>query len=231
MKFESFPKTIESEEQPKAYTEIKQKLEAICQTYSSPADRVDLILNKVKLLLRHIDHSIVSEEQAQTVCDKIEASVIIENQAEFVISLLDALKPIIDLKIKDFGEFEKSQIEAINDAHGWNKLNQLLSYGKSGPTIHLHVPAGESVSNKRDQYYEGLAKLAEIIEKDPEIQRVEATSFIVAKHPGLFVRDNFIISEVTKEFKQKYFPGEIKEIKRASISREDFLNKFLPKNN
>lgn len=230
MKFESSPKTAEDAGQSKFYSEVKQELSTLCQVYDNPADRIDLLLNKAKPLLRHIDPSILSEEQAQTVCDGIKACAAIDNQAEFIVSLLDVLKPVIDLGITNLSELDGARIAAINETHGWSKLNQLLQYGKSGAVVHLHVPVGENVFNKREQYYDGLAKLAKIIEEDSEIQWVEAASFIVAEHPGLFTRDNFIISEVTEEFKQKHFPNEIREIKKASINREEFLNKFLPKN-
>lgn len=71
--------------------------------------------------------------------------------------------------------------------------------------------------------------MAKIVAEDPEIQWIEETSFIVAEHPGLFTRDNFTISEVSQEFKQKHFPGETREIKKASLGREEFLKRFLPK--
>lgn len=228
MKFESSPKAAENVEQSKFYADAKKQLQDLCLVHHNPADRVAILLNKTRLLLSHIDSGLLSEDQAQTVYDGIEACSAIDDQEVFITSLLDVLKPLIDLQTTNFSELEGAKIEAINEAHGWNKLNQLLSYGKSGPVVHLHVPAGESVLNKREQYYEGLAKLAKIVEADPEIQWIEETSFIVAEHPGLFTRDNFTISEVSQEFKQQHFPGD-REIKKASLDREEFLKRFLPK--
>ena len=230
MKFESAPKDNKSVEQSKSYANIKEQLHDLCLVHHNAADLVAVLLNKTRLLLSHIDSSLLSEGQVQTVLDGIKDCAIIDNQEVLITSLLEVLKPIIDLRTNNFSDFEAAKIESVNEAHGWQKLNQLLSYGKSGPIVHLHVPAGESVPNKREQYYQGLAKLAKIVAEDPEIQWIEETSFIVAEHPGLFIRDNFTISEVSQEFKQKHFPGE-REIKKASISRDEFLNKFLPKNN
>lgn len=126
MKFESAPKAIENVEQSKFYADAKKQLQCLCLVHHNPADRVAVLLNKTRLLLSHVDSSLLSEDQAQAVCDGIEACATIDNQEVFITSLLEVLKPIIDLRATNFSELEGAQIEAVNEAHGWKKLNQLL---------------------------------------------------------------------------------------------------------
>ncbi|MFC1656585.1 hypothetical protein ACFL14_01285 [Patescibacteria group bacterium] len=106
-------------------------------------------------------------------------------------------------------------------------LNELISYGQTDSNAHIHLIPGTKAEISRDLYTDALHKLAEVIEQNPDIDTVSATSWIVARHPRLFEKQGFQIDDISDEFKSQYFPNEQRDIKYASMSREDFLNRFL----
>ncbi|PIR47828.1 hypothetical protein COV06_00280 [Candidatus Uhrbacteria bacterium CG10_big_fil_rev_8_21_14_0_10_50_16] len=102
-----------------------------------------------------------------------------------------------------------------------------MTYGRSGPEIHLHASQGKTVENKLSLYRDEMRKLAQIVDKDPEVRIVSATSALVAEHPGLFVRAGFTLEDVLKEIRTAYFDDQTRAIKRAVIDRKTLLDKWL----
>ena len=75
---------------------------------------------------------------------------------------------------------------------------------------------------------EGLRDLADIVQKDENIQKITAESWIVGKSSKIMEKLGFqISSEEGRKVTDKRELGE--EIKKAEISREDFLKKYLKK--
>jgi len=135
----------------------------------------------------------------------------------------------LDIRELHADKFEEAQARYMNESGGFTEINRLLSYEKSGSVIYIHAPAGKTVDNKITLYREGMRRLAEIVEKDPEVEKITTISYLVAEHPGLFTTIGFEVGEVSDEIRQQNFVSEEHGIKRAEISREKFLKRFLKK--
>ena len=222
---ESSPSPQESD----LYKRTRTGMNVLCEQYDDPKERTAEILRKVEPFFWHIDKKILPEDRVKELQNSLDACSLIQDKNEHLETVMKTLKPILELKEEHADKFEDAQAKAMNEACGFTEINRLLSYGKYKSTIHIHAPAGETVSNKLGLYRDAMKKLADIINSDPEVQEITATSYLVAKHPGLFTRFGFKVEDITDEFRQEHFAGEEREIKRASISREEFLNKFLKK--
>ena len=95
-----------------------------------------------------------------------------------------------------------------------------ITYHVEDTVAHLHYGASYSIRNKRKQMEAGLAKLAELLEHEPELQQINAVharSWIVAKHPKMFERYGFTIP---KESDDQTKPD------LAIMDKETFLEHF-----
>lgn len=211
------------------YKQVRVGLGTICDKFEKPEERIAEIMKKVEPFFKHIDKNILSEEKIEEIRKNLDACIFIKDKKESLDVIMKALKPAIDVKRDNAYKYEEAQYRAMNESNDFIEINRLLSYGKSGPTIHIHAPAGRTVDNKITLYREGMKRLAEIINNDPEIKEVTATSPLVAEHQGLFTRSGFSIEDVPEEAKKEHFSGEEREIKAAIIDREKFLEKFLRK--
>lgn len=216
-----------AEEESELTKRARTGLEALYENFTDPKERTEEIIRKMEPFFQHFDKEILPDDKIEEFKKNIDALSLIQDKDEYLDIVMKTLKPILDLRDKHADKFENAQAKAMNETHNFTEINRLISYGKSGPMIHIHAPAGETVSNKFGLYRDGMKKLAEIVDSDPEIQEITATSTIVAEHPGLFTRIGFKVEDINEEFRNKYFAGEQREIKRASISREEFLNRFL----
>lgn len=148
----------------------------------------------------------------------------IKDRNEFIRKVSEILKPAIELALEDY----------IKNNVGDKKrrlLSEVLSYTVEGDIIRIHIFSGKKEFSLVQKTLEGLKKLAEIVDKNPNIKTIEAISWIVSKHPKLIEkRMGFTIGgDVNSEYIVEHFEGENREIKKAYISRDDFLNKYLSK--
>jgi len=215
-----------AEQESKIYKRARADLGVICEEFEDPRERLSEIMKKIEPFFQYIDKKILSNEKIEEIRNNLGSCSSVQDKEEFLNLAMKALKPAIDVRKAHADEFEEAQAKAMNEAGGFTEINRLLSYGKSGPIIHIHAPAGETVGKKLTLYREGMRKLAEIISDDPEVQKITATSLLVAQHPGLFAKAGFKIEEVAEDFKNEHFAGEEREIKMATINRE-FLQRFL----
>lgn len=167
----------------------------------------------------------------------IKESLEIKDKETFVSHLVKTLEPFILLNITkhDFIEhiWEKERREEILNEDGNFKLSEVLYAGSEGNEASIHLaPAKEFIKEKGIAYFKneikvGLIKLAEMIENKPEIEKITATSWIVAKNPALLVDLGFIVDgNITKEEKEQYFSEDTRPVSKAFINREDFLKKY-----
>lgn len=217
----------EQQQEPDVYEQARMQITTLCEEHEDPKEILKVIMKKVDPFFQHIDKKILPEEKIEEIKENLEACALVQNKDEFIRLTTEALKPMLDIREEYTPGFEDAQAKAMNETGGFIEINRLLSYGQHGAIVHIHAPAGKTVENKIGLYRNGMTKLAEIVNNDPEIKEIIATSYIVDQHPGLFTRFGFKIEDVTEEFKRKYFAGEKRKIKKASINREDFLEKFL----
>ena len=148
----------------------------------------------------------------------------IKDRNEFIRKVSEILKPAIELAIEDFIK------NNVGDKKRW-LLNEVLSYTVNGDIIQIHIFSGKKEYGLAQKVFEGLKELAEAVSKDPNIKTIEAISWIVSKHPKLIEKKmGFIIGgDVDPEYIKEHFDDEDGEIKKAYISRDDFLNRYLNK--
>ncbi len=204
----------------------EKRIDELCEQYDDTEERVDFLMAKMEFLFKHIDKEILPKEKIEEIKNKLDLcrSTSKENFKE---NAMEALIPITDVKKNNPDKFEEAQARAFNETSGFTEINRLLSYGKSGSVIHVHAPPGETVKNKTALYLGGIRELARIVQNDPDIKEITATSFLVAKHQRLFEKAGFNVENVSEERKEKHFSGEERDVKHASIGREDFLEKWL----
>jgi len=224
------PNEIEDSSESELYKSSKNNIDVIYEKYSNPEERVAEIIRLLDPFFKHIDKKILSEDRITEIRNNIETCSLAKDKNEFIEKMMKTLKPFFDIKEKNADKFEETIAKTMNEIGGFTEINRLLSYGKYKSIIHIHAPAGKTVDNKSELYRKGMKKLADIVKNDPEVKEITATSNLVAEHQRLFKKIGFKIEDVTDEFKREHFPREKREIKKASISREDFLNIFLKSN-
>ena len=75
---------------------------------------------------------------------------------------------------------------------------------------------------------EGLEELAKTVKENQAVKRVEAISWIVADHPKILEKLGFtVVGEIDEEMRRKYYADDNRPIGRATVSREDFLRRYL----
>lgn len=212
-----------------AHKSAREQLSSFFDEHTDPKERTSAILKRIEPFFKYTDKKILPEKMIDEMKSALLACEDISDKQKYLDTVMGALKPILDMREARPNAFEEAQARAMNKEMGFTEINRLLSYGKSGSTVHIHAPAGETVRNKITLYREGLRTLAEIIASDPEIKEVTATSSLVAEHPKLFTRAGFEVGEVPDEIRQQHFASEEREIKFAKIDREEFLKRFLRK--
>lgn len=160
----------------------------------------------------------------------------IKDREEFIVFLSKLLEPLVVSKFTQPGIFEKTQREFIIESGGSIKLSEILytslsEMNNQGLAIHL-APAAELIKEKgignfKKEIENGLIKLAEIVEEDPKIERIDAVSWIVAKNPSLLKRLGFtIVGEIPQEMKKKNFNDEARPVAAAFMSRDELLARY-----
>lgn len=118
--------------------------------------------------------------------------------------------------------------------------NGMFTYTRYENTIEMHVKSfgledvlnSEKVSLLRERFSEAASALAGIVHADESIERIELTSWIVAKYRRVVEKElGFTLVELNEEELkeiEKHFPAELKgrRIGRAVMTREDFLKKY-----
>lgn len=202
-------------------------LRDVCEINDDPQERIIQVLTRVQAFIDNMGQDIISTDTAQKIYDELQTCDHIQNSEEFIHAIIKILAPLLDLRILYAAKFEKAQAQSMNETEGFTEINRLLSYDKSGSTIHIHAPVGYTVENKLSLYRTGFHELAKIIDADPEIKDITATSPIVAKHHTLFTLMGFHISDVPTALRAAHFTDEKRPIKMACISKKDFLERFL----
>jgi len=156
----------------------------------------------------------------------------LENSEEFVKSTFEILKKLIDQTIEHPEIFEKIRRERVIQEKGNIKLSELMYYSLDleNGTLIIHVaPKGElKLGEIIKAFRGGLKELAKQVKEDERIKDIQATSWIVAKNPGLLEKAGFEVKgSISEEMKAEYFGDEEKPVSWAHISREALLEKYL----
>jgi len=220
----------EAKKEEKEDKEIEQARKGIGLFFDNNKDgqkRVDDIISKIEPFLRSDLMDGEKVRQSLRECSTI------KDRGEFIERVFSSLKPINDLKKNNPGIFEaierKAFVEEV-EARGFKKINEILSYGVSEDFVHIHLaPARQfGISGLKKMTQEGLEELAKTVKENQAVKRVEAISWIVADHPKILEKLGFtVVGEIDEEMRRKYYADDNRPIGRATVSREDFLRRYL----
>ena len=213
-----------AEKEDKEMEGAKKRFGDIFDSHEDGAKRVDDILSTIRPIL---ESGLVDGEK---ITQSLKQCSDIKNREEFIAKTASALEPIADLRKSNPADLEKLKRKIFVEQSKFIKLNEILSYGKSGDLIHIHLaPAKDiGISEMMRLVKDGLEKLAGIVKTNKEIKNITATSWIVAKYPGIMERLGFTTGgKINNKMRQKHFRYDKREIHKANISREEFLNKYL----
>ncbi|MFZ1654443.1 MAG: hypothetical protein WAT84_01270 [Candidatus Moraniibacteriota bacterium] len=195
------------------YRASKAGIEETFKTFKNSSERVAYIKSTLEGITPLI-------QEKEGFLSRLEACAEIESKDEFVEAIFQLFKPIVDKKFSD----PESFLDEGERKQEFIALNEVVSYELSGDRIFIHIYVNQ-VPEKRDEqilskFKEAMQKLAEIVQEYPEINLIEGDSLMVARRPRAVERFGFTIDDETIESGLK---------RRAYISREDFLKKYLNK--
>lgn len=157
----------------------------------------------------------------------------LEDKEEFVNSVAEAMHPMIIAKMEHYREFEEIQRKGFIEAGGFTPVNEIISYGEGAPGwYHIHLAPAQTLSIGEQLRYlkDGMKKLAEMADNDESFNGLTATSWIVAKNPGIFERLGFEYKgDISQEKKERYFKHEERPVAEAIITKEQLIKKHLKK--
>ncbi|HEY4513110.1 MAG TPA: hypothetical protein VJH06_01180 [Candidatus Paceibacterota bacterium] len=124
-------------------------------------------------------------------------------------------------------------VEAVKTSFGiefdkFIHVNKILSYGIDGTDLHIHMDNIKASSEeKMELILDGLRKLVVVVNENPEVKTVSATSWIVARHHRSIAKLGFKIGgPISEEMKKKHFKREKRPVWWSEMSREEFLGMY-----
>lgn len=153
----------------------------------------------------------------------------IQDKDVFIDRIFSAAQPVLEFRDNNPEEFQRLKREGSKNL----PINEVLSYNRAlyetgGEQIFIHLDPVRFGDVSLNQIKDGLRELAQIIKEDESIKVINANSWITAKQPGLLEKFGFTIGKVlTDEEREKYFPGEKRQVRESSITREEFLKRYL----
>lgn len=116
------------------------------------------------------------------------------------------------------------------DVDEFYPVNEILCFGISGDNLHIHFTEASrfNYAEKEAIVIDGLKNLAIIVASNPEIDKVTASSWMVARFPRQIKKLGFeIMGPISEEFRKEHFKDEKRPVHWAMMTREEFLAKYL----
>ena len=210
----------------------KRNIGEIFDSHERGSERIEDIISKVSPFLESI-------ERGKEIKEQLRRCSFIEDRKSFIKNILFAIKPFFELEGE---EREKIERKIFLKESGFIPLNAILSYGEYSygengeekKLIHIHLaPAREykRINGGKALFKtieDGLKVLAGIVDKNKTIEKITATSWIVAKWPGFIKTLGFEIEgEIDEETRRRHFLNETSKISRAVMARDLFIKKYL----
>lgn len=180
----------------------------------------EIFLEKIKGI-EDIDNSVKEQIFAQ-----IDEAIKISDEGEFKREISKALAPILK---NNLILFEDVEALVTTKKEGFKLLNERVSYGIGGDTLHIHLSPAHKVKEKIPQLLQnGCKRLAEIIKNNEEIKQIIYTSWMIATrtYSAIFKDLGFAIKEVPNEIIAEHFKDEKRPMKMAYMNRDEFLRKY-----
>lgn len=217
---------IEKQEIPtEEYKRAEIFVKNVAKTSDGQQERYQKIMEGLGLFTKYIDRDIFSEEAIETMGKALWASGGCSSKEQFIADAMKALEPVFELVDNHLEEFEDAMTKAMNKKGRFIEVNRALSYGRDGGNLHLHVSYGRSIKNKVGLYLGGIKEIAKIVRGNPKVHSITAKSWLVARNESLFEKFGFKIESVNGN-EGSGISNDEREIKLASINREDFLTRY-----
>lgn len=219
-----FPSQAEQEPLDQAFADrLKANLEQEFDTLDHD-QLATILVERIRRFAEFLDYPL--EEIQET----LHQAAQLPSHEEFVAVAYPLFEPLIRGKQRDPQRWQEIAQEAFVQSGKFETINQFIAYEIDGDSIHLHVPPNEvtSIKDKLRLIREGLAGIARILNDHPEIKYVVGTSWIAAQHQSLVERFGFVIEEVSEEERRDNFGNDPRGVKLATMSRDEFLKRYLP---
>lgn len=193
-------------------------------------ERIEEILLEIEPYLKS---NLVNEDEIRR---SLDGCFDIGVREQFIEEVMVVLKPIFDLREDNPRAFNtiRRKVEREKFNRKFTEVNEVLSYGVGDGELHIHLPPSENLIDEiggrkaLELFEDGLKDLAKIVKENEAINKITATSWIIAEHPKLVERLGFMIEgEIDDATREKHFKDEKRRVDRASITREAFLEKYL----
>lgn len=189
-------------------------------------DNITAVDSTIKLLSKALTDKVLKTIGLNTsfkeLSSQLEACKGITDRDKFTLKVSEVLKPL-GLALENHPkEFIAIQRKLFPEAYNLKALNEMLSYGINEGDLHLHLAPSQDLSTfqKLKLLREAFVKIKDVLNTDPSVKEVSATSWIVESNPGLFEKLGFEIKNerITEG-------GNTRIAKKAVMSREKFLKK------
>ena len=183
---------------------IKEMLGMIFDSNNSGPERTGALLKRLEPFLTS---TLIEGESIRQSLRELPA---IEERGQFVESTFSLLGPFVDLRINHEEEFDRLRPGDTPVT----LVNEIFAYGlyENSADIHLGL-SGLPMGEIKKLFIEGLKELAKVVNDNKKIIVITGESWIIAKNPGIVEKLGFTIDD--------------KNARSASISREDFLGRYL----
>lgn len=155
-----------------------------------------------------------------------------ENDEKFFAAVVETVLNFLDDNFNPL-EMEKWTRARFFAKGNFVPLSEILSFGHDERVAHIHLAPARTMGPKEmlTSVISGLRELARRLNEDEslrDIERVTATSALVAEHSSLMERLGFSYTGlIDDETRQKYFSDETRPVGSCHMSREDFLKRYL----
>lgn len=213
----------------------RERISLIFDLHTNKDVRTRMLKDKLtEVFSKEPMHSLVSEQEQQSMFSALELTTSIESREEFVDALISIYKPLIVLKVDHARVFEDADALRIMEVQQFIPLNERISYSIGGGRLQLHLaPSYERKDQIESYYLDGLEKVVEVVLAHPEIQLIGGSSWLNATktYGSMKERFGFSISELSEEEKVQsiHDTHDNRPTKNAFISREDFLKRYEKK--
>lgn len=201
-------------------------------------DQINSLKNEVSNYLKFFGELIPLEKQ-KTILAEIDDCRQISDKDILVDKILAILKPLVEFQHQNLKFYEKARRKSFAVDNGEKFIpiegtDDILQYGMGDNRIHLHLAPmrtlsiGEKLRFIKETLPQAMRNLAVILQANPQIKLITATSYIVAANPEMFTdRIGFTkIGPMKKEYRLQYFGDCEMPVLKASMTREEFLAKY-----
>ncbi len=224
--------SIEGGDYEKSLGIIEKRIDDFLDKLIEESNNNSEVIDKITSELREEKgyHYVLFKEETDTVITSIEElKSKIFDEGELQKEIKTILDPLVKLIAERYKEIEEEEVKRFNRQGNFKEINRVLSYGGSHDIIHLHHPPARTIPKEERVmlYVDGFKKLAEIVKERPHVKIITASGSLAFKMKDVLSDAGFSIEEMSEELRSTHFEKEKREVVTATITREDFLERYL----